>query len=95
MPINLDGTTHYSALNTTVQVVSAVANLNGARIAFAQCYGPSNSSQLNVGGNIVLIANGTNVETHLEQEIFVPPGQAIDLISSGTGHGVGAWVEVY
>ena len=95
MRIKLEGTTHYSAINTTNQVVSAAANVNGARIAFAQCYGPSNSSNLNIGGNVFLIANGNNVEAHIEQEIMVPPGLAIDLISSGTGHGVSAWVEVY
>lgn len=93
--LDLSGTTRYTAVNGTTSIATALENTNGVLIRLATSYvtGSTHSSFLSIDGFFhVLSLSSTGVIKY--ENIFVPPGIAVGLNSSGTTHQAVAWAEV-
>lgn len=81
---DLTGCTHVSLVNTSVEIVSAAANINGVVIRFVNLsVSPTSGNStvaLDVDGNEFIRISGdtSNKVAIVERDIFIPAGKSIE-----------------
>jgi len=92
---DLTGCTIDGAVGSSKTVVTALANVNGVRVAVWETSigATAGVGDMSIGGQLLLRCGGTNM-TETIRDLFIPAGLAIDISSSSAGANVRIAYEV-